>query len=369
MRGGRTFPDKARKFGMRKHWRAGPQIGWSDAGGPVFVMQAATNLDRLVSFYRAVAQSGRIFLEDLYQAEAACAAGPSIPQPGHFSNVRVFSAGPPVAAENSQYQRFCTYGKARISRGQVPANSVICIRPSMQRWVERLAQRLPLTDSVLFYSLWSGYRDKPGDGRLFVSVPGTGDERSDTSQQRTRHAGSDPAAAGARSPQDDHPRTHPLSGLVCEGGSNMYDLDRYRGCLLGGAAGDALGYPVEFLSLANIQERYGPAGITSYALQHGVAQISDDTQMTLFTANGLLFSETRRRIGAPGGGSVIGAAAACYRDWLTTQREPVRPENAESHRLAYECSGTVPAPGSRHDLYGGHCPRCWGKHRPPHQPE
>lgn len=38
---------------------------------------------------------------------------------------------------------------------------MICIRPSMQRWVKRLAQRLPLTDSVLLYSLWSGYRDKP----------------------------------------------------------------------------------------------------------------------------------------------------------------------------------------------------------------
>lgn len=105
----------------------------------------------------------------------------------------------------------------------------------------------------------------------------------------------------------------------------MKHLDRYRGCLLGGAAGDALGYPVEFLSLTDIRERYGPAGITSYTLQNGVAQISDDTQMTLFTANGLLFSETRRRIGAPGGGSVAGTVAACYRDWLKTQREPFCP--------------------------------------------
>ena len=105
----------------------------------------------------------------------------------------------------------------------------------------------------------------------------------------------------------------------------MKHLDRYRGCLLGGAAGDALGYPVEFLSLTDIRERYGPAGITSYTLQNGVAQISDDTQMTLFTANGLLFSETRRRIGAPGGGSVAGAVAACYRDWLKTQRETFCP--------------------------------------------
>ena len=128
--------------------------------GPVFVMQAATNLDRLVSFYRAAVRSGRIFLEDLYQAEVACAAGPRIPQPGRFSNVRVILPAR-VPAEDPRYQRFCSYGTARIRREQVPANSVICIRPSMQRWVERLSQRLPLTDSVLFYSLWSGYRDKP----------------------------------------------------------------------------------------------------------------------------------------------------------------------------------------------------------------
>ena len=105
----------------------------------------------------------------------------------------------------------------------------------------------------------------------------------------------------------------------------MKYLDRYRGCLLGGAAGDALGYPVEFLSLTDIREQYGSAGITSYTLQNDMAQISDDTQMTLFTANGLLFSETRQRIGAPGGGSAAGAVVACYRHWLTPPREPVCP--------------------------------------------
>ena len=102
----------------------------------------------------------------------------------------------------------------------------------------------------------------------------------------------------------------------------MKDLERYRGCLLGGAAGDALGYPVEFLSRADILMAYGPGGITEYTLSGGSALISDDTQMTLFTANGLLFAETRRRLGAPGGGSMTGAVAACYRDWLQTQQEP-----------------------------------------------
>jgi ADP-ribosylglycohydrolase len=35
---------------------------------------------------------------------------------------------------------------------------------------------------------------------------------------------------------------------------------RVRGCLLGGAIGDALGYPVEFLSLDAIRATHGAAG-------------------------------------------------------------------------------------------------------------
>lgn len=61
----------------------------------------------------------------------------------------------------------------------------------------------------------------------------------------------------------------------------MKSIDKYRGCLIGGAAGDALGYAVEFLSEGMIFSRYGESGITEYELTNGVAQISDDTQMTL----------------------------------------------------------------------------------------
>ena len=57
----------------------------------------------------------------------------------------------------------------------------------------------------------------------------------------------------------------------------MDTLDKYRGCLVGGAAGDALGYPVEFMSRDSIISRYGERGITSYELKDGLAEISDDT--------------------------------------------------------------------------------------------
>lgn len=67
------------------------------------------------------------------------------------------------------------------------------------------------------------------------------------------------------------------------------DRDHFRACLLGGSIGDALGYTVEFMSLASIKEQFGEAGIQDFKLDpRGKAIISDDTQMMLFTAEGLL---------------------------------------------------------------------------------
>ncbi|HOO62194.1 MAG TPA: ADP-ribosylglycohydrolase family protein, partial [Bacillota bacterium] len=75
----------------------------------------------------------------------------------------------------------------------------------------------------------------------------------------------------------------------------MKNLSKYRGCLIGGAVGDALGYAVEFDTVAEIQRNYGECGITQYEKVNGEALISDDTQMTLFTANGILLGITRGR--------------------------------------------------------------------------
>ena len=98
----------------------------------------------------------------------------------------------------------------------------------------------------------------------------------------------------------------------------MKSIDKYRGCLIGGAAGDALGYAVEFLQVEQIFKNYGSGGITEYMLKDGVARISDDTQMMLFTANGLLLGTTR---GMTRGimGKYSEYIACCYKDWLRTQ--------------------------------------------------
>ena len=69
--------------------------------------------------------------------------------------------------------------------------------------------------------------------------------------------------------------------------------DQIYGCLLGAAAGDALGFCVEDLTLADIREKYGPGGIQGYDTVNGFATISSHTQLSMFTANGLLFGATR----------------------------------------------------------------------------
>lgn len=95
--------------------------------------------------------------------------------------------------------------------------------------------------------------------------------------------------------------------------------DRARGSLMGGAAGDALGYPVEFMSRKSILKRYGEQGMTRFELDpKGLALVSDDTQMTLFTANGILMGITRGCMRGVGGypPSYVGGA---YVDWYYTQ--------------------------------------------------
>lgn len=99
-------------------------------------------------------------------------------------------------------------------------------------------------------------------------------------------------------------------------------ISKFKGCLLGGAVGDALGAAIEFDSLDQIRERFGEAGLTDHALAYGrFGAITDDTQMTLFTAEGLIRAYMRfsgKGICYPT--SVIHKA---YLRWLYTQRVQV----------------------------------------------
>jgi len=92
--------------------------------------------------------------------------------------------------------------------------------------------------------------------------------------------------------------------------------DKVLGCIVGGAIGDALGAPVEFLSKRAIIAQYGPEGIQEFDRAYGrKGAITDDTQMTLFTIEGLIRAKVRSS-------DALEMLAMAYSRWLLTQSQP-----------------------------------------------
>ena len=119
--------------------------------GPGFIMQSSTNIDRIVTMYRAGKRSGRIFLENLYMAEVTSAIGGSIPNP-NFSDVYAF------ITSARQYEALTKY-KNRIGKAQMSKKPfVMCVRSSMLRYMQSLSETVSFQDGVLVYSMWNGYR-------------------------------------------------------------------------------------------------------------------------------------------------------------------------------------------------------------------
>ncbi|TMR27485.1 ADP-ribosylglycohydrolase family protein, partial [Nonomuraea zeae] len=109
--------------------------------------------------------------------------------------------------------------------------------------------------------------------------------------------------------------------------------ERVRGCLLGGAVGDALGAPIEFQSLREIRRDHGLDGISGYVTnwRGKSALITDDTQMTLFTVEGLLRARAAGLLDVPGSGAVT-AVREAYLRWLDTQDHHEPPPADRPHR-------------------------------------
>ncbi|ABW66075.1 ADP-ribosylglycohydrolase family protein [Desulfosudis oleivorans] len=126
---------------------------------------------------------------------------------------------------------------------------------------------------------------------------------------------------------------------------NRHKIEHYEGCLLGGAVGDALGAPVEFMSLDDILRRFGPSGIVDYAPVSGkTGAITDDTQMTLFTAEGMLRSVTRwRHKGVCYPPAVVYYS---YQRWLMTQDSSVDKDGDVSWLMDIPELHSERAPGS-----------------------
>ncbi|MGW2961727.1 ADP-ribosylglycohydrolase family protein [Streptomyces sp. NPDC001220] len=94
---------------------------------------------------------------------------------------------------------------------------------------------------------------------------------------------------------------------------------RVRGTLLGTAVGDALGGPVDGLTLEEIRAAYGPEGLVDLGFGYGRrGTVTHHTQLTLFTVDGLIRAQVRRDTGAWHPPTDLHRA---YLRWAATQRD------------------------------------------------
>jgi ADP-ribosylglycohydrolase len=123
-----------------------------------------------------------------------------------------------------------------------------------------------------------------------------------------------------------------------------------KDCLLGGAIGDALGAPIEFMGLNEILAKFGPKGLTDYSPAYGrLGAITDDTQMTLFTAEGLIGAYVRWCI--KGISSASSVTEFAYLRWLYTQENSSPPTSSDDfceHSLVDICGWLITKPELYH---------------------
>ncbi len=99
-------------------------------------------------------------------------------------------------------------------------------------------------------------------------------------------------------------------------------LERYKGCLLGLAVGDAIGAPVDFLSLEQIREKYGEEGIADFDYwdNYKPGSYTDETQLSLATAKGCL--NAHLNLISKGESLSLKVIYRRYLEWLNDLNDP-----------------------------------------------
>lgn len=141
-------------------------VEFRNATGPIFVLQSSTNIDRIVTMYRAAKRSGRVFLQEVYMADVTSAIGGSIPNPS-FDDVYAYLTDPKRHDALVKYRRM---GKDRMAKTPF----VMCVRSSMLRYLKGLAKLMSFEDGLLVYSMWRGYQQQPAMSRFIAECENMG---------------------------------------------------------------------------------------------------------------------------------------------------------------------------------------------------
>ena len=137
-----------------------------------FVLTSSTNMDRMVSVYKAAKRSGRVLLQDTYQGElCSLCARHKIPNPATFGDVRAYTLG--SLGDEQHVRAKELFGRRFVGKEQIAGmRFAMCVRASAAAlgFLRKLDALSPLSGSVMVYSMWEGYRDRPGMASFLEGV-------------------------------------------------------------------------------------------------------------------------------------------------------------------------------------------------------
>ncbi len=127
----------------------------------------------------------------------------------------------------------------------------------------------------------------------------------------------------------------------------MHFPPHFHSCLVAAALGDALGAPVEFMSIGEIQARYGEKGLRELVPAFGFkGAVTDDTQMAIATAKAIITAHESEQ-------GLIDCLRDAYLEWLKSQNDPAnRRAPGNTCLSALKKQRVNPTPTADNDSWG-----------------
>lgn len=119
--------------------------------GPIFVLQSVTDFDRAATLLSAAKRNKRVFLQDLYTAHIAAAANQAMPNPVSWAGVKAYLA----TGYKPEHPRYKMYtAMPRMSKATMETQRfVMCIRPTMKKYMKTLAQGMCMKNGLIINAL------------------------------------------------------------------------------------------------------------------------------------------------------------------------------------------------------------------------
>ncbi len=126
----------------------------------IFILQASTNIDRIVTFYKACKQTDKVLIEDIFTANITKILNHTIPTPEKFDDVYVWTALRYMKKNKEFKKEFIDSFKQYNISSVVFQNFAMLVKISMLEDIKMLKEKGAITNACLVYSMWEGYLEK-----------------------------------------------------------------------------------------------------------------------------------------------------------------------------------------------------------------